>query len=368
MALINQKAGVAQGNPNAELYKLASKQTYSACSAESVTAGSTSCYFNDVDTGTISMPCDYQGYVSTPTPNCSISHTGDYFGFLTGNNAGTGYDTATGLGSMNVANVVNAWTSTIGATAATVTVTPQYSTVSANNTLNVTVSVASSPTGGTTPTGLVGLTATGSTYSAGWVARQQWQQLVQPVVPPSPSQAEPPRPLGTETLKVSYGGDSPYSAASGTANGDSDGSGEPLPQPLRWSQLRPRLNSESESQRGRSLWSGNGSPDSDPHGNPRRAETTSPGRRPGQAVHSPHHPRQYFERSGTDPSTVAYSGDTNYSSATSSATTVTVIHPPSPSTTPAVAVQSHHLSAAGGIGHRHSHHRCRQPGTQVPSR
>ena len=32
MALINQKTGSIQGNPNAELYKLASKQTYSNCS------------------------------------------------------------------------------------------------------------------------------------------------------------------------------------------------------------------------------------------------------------------------------------------------------------------------------------------------
>ena len=48
MALINQKTGSAQGNPNAELYKLAAQQTYSNCSAETVTT-SNSCYFNDID-------------------------------------------------------------------------------------------------------------------------------------------------------------------------------------------------------------------------------------------------------------------------------------------------------------------------------
>ena len=50
MALINQKTGSIQGNPNAEFYKLAAKQTYSNCSAESVT-NSSSCYFNDIDAG-----------------------------------------------------------------------------------------------------------------------------------------------------------------------------------------------------------------------------------------------------------------------------------------------------------------------------
>ena len=78
MALINQKTGAAQGNPNAELCKLASQQTYSGCSAESVTAGSTSCYFNDIDQGNNAMPCDYDAFMSTPlSPNCAIAHSGD---------------------------------------------------------------------------------------------------------------------------------------------------------------------------------------------------------------------------------------------------------------------------------------------------
>jgi subtilase family serine protease len=132
MALINQKAAGAQGSPNAELYTLAGKQTYSSCSAETVTAGSTSCYFNDIDTGTISMPCDYGATdggildtTGTPTldvsdeqagiksPNCSPTHSGDTVGILAGVNAATGYDLATGLGSLNVANVVNGWTAAV---------------------------------------------------------------------------------------------------------------------------------------------------------------------------------------------------------------------------------------------------------------
>ncbi len=104
MALINQKAGASQGFPNAQLYALAAKQNYSSCSAESVTATS-SCYFNDVDTGNIAMPCDH----ADGSPNCPLLHTGDTLGILSGYSAGVGYDKATGLGSLNVANVVNGW-------------------------------------------------------------------------------------------------------------------------------------------------------------------------------------------------------------------------------------------------------------------
>ena len=129
MAMINQSAKSAQGSPNAELYTLAAAQNYSGCSAENVTTLSPSCYFNDVDSGTIAMPCDYgaaEGGIvdtsGTPTyvaanveagiksTGCLPIHSGDKVGLLTGVDAGTGYDLATGLGSLNVANVVTGWT------------------------------------------------------------------------------------------------------------------------------------------------------------------------------------------------------------------------------------------------------------------
>jgi subtilase family serine protease len=103
MALINQKSGSSQGDPNTVLYELAAKQTYSACSAETVTAKS-SCVFNDIDSGTNAMPCE-----SGVSLNCTALYSDDALGILSGYNAGTGYDDATGLGSLNVANVVNNW-------------------------------------------------------------------------------------------------------------------------------------------------------------------------------------------------------------------------------------------------------------------
>jgi subtilase family serine protease len=175
MALINQKAGSAQGNPNSELYSLATKQSYSGCSAESVTTGG-NCYFNDVDTGTNAMACDYDAYVTTPSPNCTIAHTGDYLGILPGNSASTGYDLATGLGSLNVANVVNGWTGGGGTTStSTFTLTagtPSSTSVTPGSSATIVVTIASVDgyTGtvsltcqqtGTTATGGDGTTCTG---------------------------------------------------------------------------------------------------------------------------------------------------------------------------------------------------------------
>ena len=104
MALINQKAGSAQGNPNTELYKLAAKETYSGCVSNNVPLTGSACVFNDITTGTIAMPCD------VGSPNCTgTSQSPDDFGLLTGWASTAGYDLASGLGSLNVTNLVNAY-------------------------------------------------------------------------------------------------------------------------------------------------------------------------------------------------------------------------------------------------------------------
>ena len=97
MALVDQKAGRAQGNANTVLYPLFAAQSGS-CNTNGPPAAT--CIFNDVTTGTIAMPC------VNASPNCTSG--GNPVGVLTGFDAGTGYDLATGLGSVNVANLVNA--------------------------------------------------------------------------------------------------------------------------------------------------------------------------------------------------------------------------------------------------------------------
>ena len=102
MALINQKSASAQGNPNTLLYTLAAEQPWSSCSSQMVKASS-SCIFNDINTGLNAMAC------VAGSQNCKTIYAGDPLGTLSGFNAGVGYDAVTGLGSLNIANVVNDW-------------------------------------------------------------------------------------------------------------------------------------------------------------------------------------------------------------------------------------------------------------------
>jgi Pro-kumamolisin, activation domain/Bacterial Ig-like domain (group 3) len=100
MSLVNQKTGTPQGVPGFVLYKLATKQPNA---------------FHDVPSGsTIAMPC-YSG-----SPNCTVSISGDAYGVLSGYSTGTGYDLATGLGSVDAAHLVDDWSNvTFTATSAT---------------------------------------------------------------------------------------------------------------------------------------------------------------------------------------------------------------------------------------------------------
>ncbi|HEX4001190.1 MAG TPA: S53 family peptidase [Candidatus Acidoferrales bacterium] len=98
MALIDQDDGSRQGNPNPTFYSLASEQKASDCNATGGPANT--CVFLDVTSGTIAMPC------AKGSPNCTVKTSGDTVGVLSGYNAGAAYDLATGLGSVNVANLV----------------------------------------------------------------------------------------------------------------------------------------------------------------------------------------------------------------------------------------------------------------------
>lgn len=105
MAMVDQKTGSRQGNANYLLYQLA---TQAGASCNSSNGAGANCVFYDVTNGTNAMPC------AAGSPNCSISTTGDQVGVLSSNdtpayNARAGYDLATGLGSVNVANLVNQW-------------------------------------------------------------------------------------------------------------------------------------------------------------------------------------------------------------------------------------------------------------------
>jgi subtilase family serine protease len=159
MALVNQKTGQRQGNANFVLYQLYKKNTAGTICPSSAAPAST-CIFYDTVTGNNSVAC--QG----GTPNCSNTSTAaNQFGIMvdpthTTNPAwvtSPNYDLATGLGSLNVTNLVNAWGSA-SFTADTVAITaPATGTVNITHGATVNFTVTVTPT---TATGSVSLVAT----------------------------------------------------------------------------------------------------------------------------------------------------------------------------------------------------------------
>ncbi len=153
MALVNQKTGQRQGNANFVLYQLYKKNTAGTICASSAAPAAT-CIFYDTVTGNNSVAC--QG----GTPNCSNTSTAaNQYGILVDPAHLTnpawettpGYDLATGLGSLNVGNLLTSWSSA-SFTADTVAITSP-----ATNTVNITHGATANFIVKVTPT-----TATGS--------------------------------------------------------------------------------------------------------------------------------------------------------------------------------------------------------------
>jgi subtilase family serine protease len=143
MALVDQKTASRQGQANYVLYRLAAQETLSTCNgSNSGTLPASTCIFNDTTLGNNAVPGEV-GYGSSSAKYQSTS----------------GYDLATGLGSVNAANLANDWhnaRSIVSAT--TLQITPSTS-VTHGTPLDVSINVA--PGSGTsttqTPTGDVSL-------------------------------------------------------------------------------------------------------------------------------------------------------------------------------------------------------------------
>jgi subtilase family serine protease len=145
-ALINQKTGSRQGNPNPELYSLAASD-YGAggnasCNSSLGNSISPFCTFYDITQGDIQVDC-------TGSNNCYDSAEG--LGVLSTSAAAyqpaygstTGWDFASGIGSINVANLVNAWPGT-AASDFGLTASPSSVTVVQGNSSGSTISITPS--------------------------------------------------------------------------------------------------------------------------------------------------------------------------------------------------------------------------------
>lgn len=126
MALVDQKMGARQGQANYVLYRLAAADIAAGrqCNASGTTPPASTCNFNDVTVGNNAVPGE-TGYGTTGAKYQST----------------TGYDLATGLGSVNVTNLVNNWASATFSPSTTtlVSLTPTSITHGASVSLHVDV-------------------------------------------------------------------------------------------------------------------------------------------------------------------------------------------------------------------------------------
>jgi hypothetical protein len=156
-ALVNQKAGGRQGNPNPVYYSLA-KTEYGAsgdtsCNSSLGNTVGSSCIFYDVTLGDMDVDClgANNCYLDAAT-NGVLSTSNSAYDPAFGTK--TGWDFATGIGTVNAANLVNHWPST-----ASFTLAAAPTTVSVAQGTNGTSTITVTPAGGFT--GSVSLAASG---------------------------------------------------------------------------------------------------------------------------------------------------------------------------------------------------------------
>jgi subtilase family serine protease len=182
LALINQKVNATsgQGLINPTLYQLASNSaTYSAA-------------FHDITTG--GNNCQAAG-----STVCAGSALTEYM-------SGPGYDLATGLGSIDLYALANAWPMSTGTSLVSTTTTISASTTTPNIGQNVTFTIGVSSSSGT-PTGTVTITVDGT-------AQTPTLTLTNGTATYTTSFSTP----GAHTVEASYSGDSTYASSNATAS------------------------------------------------------------------------------------------------------------------------------------------------------
>jgi large repetitive protein len=136
MAIIDQQTGERQGLANYVLYPLAAAENFGNCNSSDRTnpATGSSCVFNDVTAGNNSVPGQ------------------------AGFNAGTGYDLAAGLGSVNAANLIQAFVTELKGLQGTTTLLAANGSTSLQHGQPVSFTANVTPaSGNTVPTGNVSI-------------------------------------------------------------------------------------------------------------------------------------------------------------------------------------------------------------------
>ncbi len=189
IALLNAKLNTPrQGQINYVLYRLAAAEILSQCNASNhVTLPASSCVFNDVTSGNNAVP----GETGYGAPAALYQ-------------SGVGYDLATGLGSVNVANLAKAWSS--------LTFSPTTTTLSLGPTTNITHGSPVQVAATVTPNGASG-TPTGDVFlqlSDGLEGQPPASIAFFPLDGGSISATTNSLPGGTYLVTARYGGDGTF--------------------------------------------------------------------------------------------------------------------------------------------------------------
>jgi len=188
LALVEQKYGAFQGQANYVLYRLAAMDSASSCNSSMRTdpTAATACNFNDITLGSNSDP-GMEGYGTDSTQW----------------NAGAGYDMATGLGTVNAANLVANWGSVAASAGSTTTLTADSTTSTHGQPLNINVNVKPAGNSSSIPTGDVALVTNkyGTSSDAKLDGSGSYSGSVSNL------------PGGTYNLTARYGGDGTFSSS-----------------------------------------------------------------------------------------------------------------------------------------------------------
>jgi subtilase family serine protease len=187
MALVNQKTGSRQGQANYVFYRLAASETLGQCNGSKTTSlPASTCIFNDVTVGNNAVPGE-TGFGSA-SAKCQST---------------VGYDLATGLGSINVTNLVNKWSS-VAFTATTSTLVLSPTTFTHGTASNVSIPVAPN-SGSGVPTGDVSLVTNLNASSQGLTSFRLNAGVV--------SSTSDGLPGGTYDVHAHYAGDGTFAGS-----------------------------------------------------------------------------------------------------------------------------------------------------------
>jgi hypothetical protein len=204
MALVEQKTGSRQGNANYVLYNLAA-QPGASCDSSTAPANGEACVFYDITKGNDAVPCE-------GTLDCGFAPTSGGYGIMMDPNNPTvpaytttaGYDLATGLGSLNAANLVTAWNSASFSPSTTTLASLTPVNLTHGQAVSISVTVTAQKSTGT-PTGSVALMAAASGGTTG-VANF-------PLVNGAASGTTALLPGGTYNVTAHYPGDGTFAAS-----------------------------------------------------------------------------------------------------------------------------------------------------------